>query len=460
MKWIFSYSIKSFALDAAIHELKSIDWSIDNKIIEKGDEIYLYSGAPEKRIRYKCIVANSDKEESTVDDSAYGGNPAGTPGRWAEIVLEKEFVEPGITYGNLLEHGLKSGTLTKRKITHPDLLQYITEFEQNENNVFTGEYQPPMTDNTYLWLIAPGEDAYMFDAFYQDGIAAIDWHYLNAGDLLQYEDINDIASLGLSSSDTRCLWEFSHEIMVGDIIVAKKGVHDLLGIGVVTREYYYVDSDEYFSYNTDDKHKGNYRHRIGVNWLSTKRVASPKILPRKTLTHYEGEKRDYYLSLYNLTIGEIAPRMGTLVKAETIIEEIEDTSILHGGEKETIIKARINQSAYRDLLIKKYGKCCLCGMSNQKLLIASHIKPWAKSDPIEKTDDSNGLLLCPNHDKLFDSGLISFNSDGSVIVSKALSKEDCKLLNINERQRITVDGKMASYLEYHWNNIFKGDEES
>ena len=54
-------------------------------------------------------------------------------------------------------------------------------------------------------------------------------------------------------------------------------------------------------------------------------------------------------------------------------------------------------------MLKKYhSKCCLCGVDDDALLVASHIKPWAKSDEHEKLDLDNGLLLCPNHDKLFD----------------------------------------------------------
>ena len=59
-------------------------------------------------------------------------------------------------------------------------------------------------------------------------------------------------------------------------------------------------------------------------------------------------------------------------------EKIEDFSIpLTGDEKEVLVKARINQSIYRQTLIKKYKcKCCLCGVTNERMLIASHIKPW------------------------------------------------------------------------------------
>ena len=82
-------------------------------------------------------------------------------------------------------------------------------------------------------------------------------------------------------------------------------------------------------------------------------------------------------------------------------------------EKDVITKARINQSIYRDMLLNKHKKCCLCGVSDRRMLIASHIKLWSRSESEEKIDVYNGLLLCPNHDKLFDSGLLHLTIKGT-----------------------------------------------
>lgn len=130
---------------------------------------------------------------------------------------------------------------------------------------------------------------------------------------------------------------------------------------------------------------------------------------------------------------------------------------LVGKEKNAIVKIRINQDVYRKKLLTKYKKCCIdkCGVGNTDLLIASHLKPWADSDSYEKLDENNGLLLCPNHDKLVDSGLISFREDGSVIISEKLSKEDQIFMNISESMKVQVNEDNRSYIEYHRKNIFK-----
>ena len=107
----------------------------------------------------------------------------------------------------------------------------------------------------------------------------------------------------------------------------------------------------------------------------------------------------------------------TAHQAELLDEEIEEKH-LQGKDRETFIKARVNQGVFRDQLIRKYHKCCLCGVDSPDLLIASHIKPWAVSEPEEKLSLDNGLLLCPNHDKVFDQGFISFDDKGEILISK------------------------------------------
>ena len=105
--------------------------------------------------------------------------------------------------------------------------------------------------------------------------------------------------------------------------------------------------------------------------------------------------------------------------------------------------------------MKKFGKCCLCGLANKEVLIASHIKPWRDSDKNDKLNEYNGLLLCPNHDKVFDIGLISFNDAGEILISSRLKIEDRNKLNIVESMCIDVNEANINFIRYHRNHIFK-----
>ena len=139
---------------------------------------------------------------------------------------------------------------------------------------------------------------------------------------------------------------------------------------------------------------------------------------------------------------------------DEIDKEIE-TKQLQGEEREALIKVRVNQSAFRKLLMRRYTHCCLCDVDDESLLVASHIKPWAKSSHAEKVDVNNGLLLCPNHDKLFDRGYISFDNGGHIVISDELSKNCAISMNIKNDMQIELSNDNIKYMEYHRNNVLK-----
>lgn len=139
--------------------------------------------------------------------------------------------------------------------------------------------------------------------------------------------------------------------------------------------------------------------------------------------------------------------------ASIIEKEIEQVHV-YGEEKKALTKIRINQSVFRELLLKRYSGCCLCNVNDKNFLVASHIKPWAKSNSEEKLDVNNGLLLCPNHDRLFDKGYISFDNDGRILISNKLSHNSLIYMNIRENMKINITDEAKKYMKYHRENIF------
>ena len=141
-------------------------------------------------------------------------------------------------------------------------------------------------------------------------------------------------------------------------------------------------------------------------------------------------------------------------KAENIEKEIESLH-LKGEEKEAVVRQRVNQSVFRDMLLSKYDHCCLCPVGNSQMLVASHIKPWSESKAEEKLDVNNGFLMCPNHDRLFDRGFISFDDEGNIIISNSLSETDRICMNVRKNTKIGLTDGNRKYLEYHREKIFK-----
>lgn len=150
---------------------------------------------------------------------------------------------------------------------------------------------------------------------------------------------------------------------------------------------------------------------------------------------------------------DAAERKQLEIENQAIEKEIEENNLV-GTDKLAVVRARVNQGVFRERLLRKYQKCCLCGVDEDSLLVASHIKPWVDSTPEERVDDSNGLLLCPNHDKLFDRGYISFDDDGEIMISDFLSENNRMFLNINSDMRLLLDPAGKIYMKYHRENVY------
>ena len=149
----------------------------------------------------------------------------------------------------------------------------------------------------------------------------------------------------------------------------------------------------------------------------------------------------------------------TLEPAEDteIVQQIEMSKQLSSTEKQVIIKARVGQGKYRDRLLEKYDKrCIVTGIDKENLLIASHIKPWAICNNEERVDVENGLLLCPNIDRLFDSGLITFKNSGEMAISSFVGQANERRLHISKEVRIDLKAteRLLAYLEYHRDVLF------
>lgn len=132
---------------------------------------------------------------------------------------------------------------------------------------------------------------------------------------------------------------------------------------------------------------------------------------------------------------------------------VEDDEIL--TDKELIVKVRTMQGFFRNNLLKTLHICPVTLISDERLLVASHIKPWCFSTNAERIDVNNGFLLSPLYDALFDKGLITFTNKKEMIVSSSLENDSRLKLGISEK---TVDclpicGR-EPYLKFHQNKIF------
>jgi len=142
---------------------------------------------------------------------------------------------------------------------------------------------------------------------------------------------------------------------------------------------------------------------------------------------------------------------------QRIENEISNSNELTITEKQMIIHARVGQGKYRANLLEKYeNQCIVTGIDKAQLLIASHIKPWSVCDNAERIDTENGLLLCPNIDRLFDYGLLTFCDNGKVEISSFVGEANIKRMHLDTDLIVDLRAtkRLLLYLEYHRDVLF------
>ena len=124
-------------------------------------------------------------------------------------------------------------------------------------------------------------------------------------------------------------------------------------------------------------------------------------------------------------------------------------------EAERLVIQRVGQDIFRDRLMMYWqGKCPLTGISDPALLRASHIKPWKScDDDAERLDVHNGLLLSALWDAAFDKGLVTFDDDGTPVLSSDLSAAAANALRWHAP--ISLSGKHLARMKWHRTERFK-----
>lgn len=133
-------------------------------------------------------------------------------------------------------------------------------------------------DTVHYWIYSPGDGACKWDEFYARGVMGLGWSEI--GDFSQYSSKEEMKSAMKDKIDpsrpyknaAHATWQFLQEMKPGDIVFAKRGMHSVIGRGVVTSDYIY---------DTEDAEYPNIRK---VNWTNTGDWSHPGQAVMKTLT--------------------------------------------------------------------------------------------------------------------------------------------------------------------------------
>ena len=146
---------------------------------------------------------------------------------------------------------------------------------------------------TNYWIYSPGDNACMWDEFFRNGIMGIGWDEVtNLKDFASKEEIKDFMKKVYDASysyknNAHCLWQFANEIKVGDVVFVKKGMHKIIGRGIVTSDYIY------------DSSRNTYKHIRKVDWQNNGEWEHPGQAVMKTLTNISAYP-DYVKKLLDL----------------------------------------------------------------------------------------------------------------------------------------------------------------
>ena len=164
-----------------------------------------------------------------------------------------------------------------------------------------------------VWTIAPGDGARLWPEFQGHGIAAIGWDDL--GDFSEYDSRESIHAALIENgagsnpyNSSLAVWQFAHEMKVGDFLIAKKGRDVILGWGKVTGEYVY------------DPERTEYRSLRNVAWNPCR---IPIILRErdqmatKALTKFSHYKKWLRNTFRLIDEGGVAPEPPKRPKSET-----------------------------------------------------------------------------------------------------------------------------------------------
>lgn len=270
-------------------------------------------------------------------------------------------------------------------------------------------------------------------------------------------------------------YENMRHVRVGDIVFSYAG-GQIGAVGRVTAAA--TPSPKPAEFGTVGDYWANEGWLVEVDFISTPAPLAPRshiesigpLLPPK---HSPIQKNGHgnqgcYLARISDSLGHLlmaltrsdelplARSTGFVQEAETDAEVLED---LHQIESDISIpvtqriqlsKARVGQGLFRKRVILLDQECRVTGVTDKRVLIASHIKAWKDSNNAERISGHNGILLSPHVDALFDDHLITFEGEGKMHVHMSLPRGVLERWSINPEKRVApFRPEQTEFLTHH-----------
>lgn len=186
-----------------------------------------------------------------------------------------------------------------------------------------------MNEDEQVWLISPGFNAVFWEEWKHDGIISIGWD--EVGNLQGFATLEAVRGRlteayedQASAVNARACFEFAHIMKPGDLVFAKEGRSNILGLGRVIGAYHFDDT------------RLEHHHVRRVEWLRSGSwpYSGPRIFPMKALTDITKniELRDALMHLVGASDGAKDAIGYDEPPFNTIVESIKKQGMLLAGD--------------------------------------------------------------------------------------------------------------------------------
>jgi hypothetical protein len=126
---------------------------------------------------------------------------------------------------------------------------------------------------------------------------------------------------------------------------------------------------------------------------------------------------------------------------------------LKGGHREALVRARIGQASFRQMLLDRYGEqCAFTGPTPLAALEAAHLYRYAD---LGRHDDHGGLLLRRDLHRLFDLGYIAVDSRSTISVDRQLRPYPLYAELHGKPLKVATSARQRAWLAEHWHMYVK-----
>lgn len=274
------------------------------------------------------------------------------------------------------------------------------------------------------------------------------------------------------SGQTPHFWERMKEVTAGDAIFHYvKG--EIIAISIAKRDCYegknpYQESDSTVGFTVETAYE---ELEKPLSIKENLKAIRPLLPVKYSAFQEDGDGNQGYLypcnELLALKLLELISDLNIYEEAQeqlefaigTIASKERNTlaPILAETESEAKMKLRKGQQKFTQGLSPLWDhQCALCEIDLPELLRATHSKPWKDSTDEERLDIYNGLLLCCNHEILYEQGYIAFDGSGKIHISSKIDPSEYGRYSIHAKMRVNRREENKPYFKWHKRNVFRG----